>query len=352
MMNTHRPIALLILLTACGCSALDGGADDAAPVEIPTTSRGVALEPIAPWPADAEATSFTTDVGLLTLTQAQFVLRDIELDLPRGLTCADVRHLLDGGATCHQDGDDRFDDSRSGDDRFDDNPSGDDRSGDDRSGDDRFDDDPSGDDRNGDDRNGDDRNDDDRFDDNPSGDDRNDDDRFDDNPSDDDRFDDSRSGSDDHPSEAKIRIRGPFLVDLMRGAVEPSLDAVRIPDLAYRHVDLRVDDHDGLLNGASWAMAADFEYDGQPLELRATLRFSEDIRLESRSGVRTDGSPLRVGFDVAAWFTGLTIAQCLDEGRLSVDGGTLHISEEADLGDCSELEGSLKDNLKNSARLR
>ena len=70
-----------LLAAACGGSGSDAG--------IAVSARNGAAIPVA---HDARGTAFTVDQGLLHL-------RNIELDLPAGLTCADVEGQL-VGATC------------------------------------------------------------------------------------------------------------------------------------------------------------------------------------------------------------------------------------------------------------
>lgn len=156
--------------------------------------------------------------------------------------------------------------------------------------------------------------------------------------------------------ERKIIFSGPFVADLLTGETTPSLDAARIPALAYPRIDYRIDDVSGLeagdpLAGNSFLARADFEAnDGALMELLIVLDFSEDIRIENAAGVALppDGT-LTVAFDTTGWLSGLPIARCVDDGELRIEGDRAVIDEDAD--DCGDAENTIRDNIERSPRL-
>lgn len=162
----------------------------------------------------------------------------------------------------------------------------------------------------------------------------------------------SADSSDDRSGSGKIVVNGPRLVDLVAGTVTPSLDEVRLPDLAYARVDLRVDDDkSGLLDGEhSWEMSAPVTVDGADYSFKAILKFNEDIRLEAPQGVRVVGGPLLISFNADLWFKGLDVARCIKDEDLAA-GQELLISDDSDQR-CDDFEGTLKENLKRSGQLR
>lgn len=153
--------------------------------------------------------------------------------------------------------------------------------------------------------------------------------------------------------ERVIRVDGPMLVDLKSGKVMPSIDNIRVPDLAYKRVDVRIDDDkDKLLDGEhSWNMKSSFEHEGQTYSMEVLLKFNEDIRFERVGGVSVGSGPLLVSFDPTLWLKGLDITRCLDEGHIKPDGNSIIISDDSDLGECDGYEGMLKENLKKSGQL-
>ena len=153
----------------------------------------------------------------------------------------------------------------------------------------------------------------------------------------------------------KIRVEGPLLIDLLEGSAQPSIAEVRIPPLTYKRVDYRIDDAEDLPDGHvledhSFYVAAGFERDGQPLELRILLKFNEDARVEAPIGVALPGGGrLTVNFDAAQWLSDVPIGDCLDDGDLEIDNGVVLVDEDSD---CGEIEGTIKDNIKSSTALQ
>jgi hypothetical protein len=165
---------------------------------------------------------------------------------------------------------------------------------------------------------------------------------------------------DDDSPEDKIKIDGPFIVDMITGETTPSLADVRVPALAYSRIDVRVDDGDpqeGLvevgsaLDDATYVVAATFDYQGTTTELRFRLNFDEDIRIEQPGGIDLAGDENLVAeFVVDSWLAGVDIAGCIDDGDLAIDGGVVAIDDRND-GACGGIEDTIKNNMKNSGRL-
>lgn len=139
-------------------------------------------------------------------------------------------------------------------------------------------------------------------------------------------------------SDEEILVRGPFVVDLVTGASTPDLSAVRVPDLPYDEVEIRLEES-GQLDGASWVMSG--TVDGQPLSVR--LKFDEDIEIEQPGGVRVvEGAPLLVEFDTSRWFEALSLSSCVADGAVTID-------DEGE--DTCDIEDQLEDALDGSAEL-
>jgi hypothetical protein len=158
----------------------------------------------------------------------------------------------------------------------------------------------------------------------------------------------------------KIRIPGPFVVDLVTGTSEPDLGAVLIPAGTYKRIDIRVDDGDpeeGLiepgspLDDYSLVVEAKFTYNQEPATLKLSLNFDEDIRIEQLAGVAVQpGTDLVAEFVVNDWLAGVDIAGCLASGELALDEtGTATIDDNAD-GACGGVEDIIKNNMKNSGQ--
>jgi hypothetical protein len=162
-------------------------------------------------------------------------------------------------------------------------------------------------------------------------------------------------------ADEKIRIQGPFVVDLVTGTSQPDLGAVVIPAGTYKRIDIRVDDGDpqeGLiepgspLDDYSLVVKTRFTYNQAPATLELSLNFDEDIRIEEVSGVAVQaGTDLVAEFVVNDWLAGVDIIDCLDSGELTLDEtGTATIDDNAD-GACGGIENIIKNNMKNSGQL-
>lgn len=168
------------------------------------------------------------------------------------------------------------------------------------------------------------------------------------------------SGFTVHCDSAKMRIEGPIVVDLMTGASVPSLERVVLPAAVYQRVDVRLEhakkgevlqDGDPLLD---LTLIADGElsYRGTPTPYDLGLKFSEDARFESATGVEvgsTEAARVLLLLDVSQWFTAIPLTGCLDDGDLSIEGGRIAIEDKG--GRCNDIEKALKDAIKGSSRL-
>lgn len=295
----HHNIATILMfstLVACGDSAGSGAAYGKAQLALGVAAGDDSAQPSRPVVAAEQGGE------PLTLTSAQVYVRDIELDLPVGVTCADVADAIGAGVTCSA-SDDGVNSPG------DDNPT----PGDDNGG---VDDNPTPGDDNG-----------------------------------------GAGGVDDSPNSAKLRIAGPFVVDLVSRTATPSLAGIQIPALTYRRVDMRIDDgdpDDGLigagsaLDDRSWVSELAWRRDGQDYTVAMSLKFNEDVRIEPAGGVTLEpGDDLLVLFDATRWLGGLPLARCLDDGSLTAAGGKIVLDDRAD---CGDVEGVLKDAIKRSGR--
>jgi hypothetical protein len=79
----------------------------------------------------------------------------------------------------------------------------------------------------------------------------------------------------------------------------------------------------------------------------STTTFAWSGRVE----VPADGTLLGL-LDAAAWLDGLRLTDCLDDGDLIVIGGVMLIDELTGTGNCSDVEGDIKDNIDRSGELR
>jgi hypothetical protein len=104
--------------------------------------------------------------------------------------------------------------------------------------------------------------------------------------------------------------------------------------------------------GYSLLVKADFTRNNTPTTLDLRLKFSEDARFESATGVDVGADDALLALlKPQVWLEGLPVATCLSKGDLTVTSNVLRIDDQAK-GDCSGAEGLVKTNVKRSGDLR
>lgn len=162
----------------------------------------------------------------------------------------------------------------------------------------------------------------------------------------------------------KLRINGPFVIDLVTRVATPSLDGLElIPDV-YKRVEAFLEQGragDGpvqpgdALEGATLVASGSIAYPaGSMTDFDLTLRFTDSARFESAEGINvvagTTPQEVLLDLDVAAWFAALPITQCLDDGDLTIEAGRITIADRGN-GACRMIEQDLKEAIKASGRL-
>jgi hypothetical protein len=160
-----------------------------------------------------------------------------------------------------------------------------------------------------------------------------------------------------------VKIPGPILVDMVTSASTPDLSGLRLPPGTYHRIDFRLDEAkagevpaDEPLVGSTLRVKATFiqVQNGtntlQTLELN--LKFSEDARFESTTGLEVFGNDTLVALlNPQMWLDGLPVASCLEKGDLVTSSGVLRFDASAK-GDCSGAETLVKANIKRSGEMR
>lgn len=154
---------------------------------------------------------------------------------------------------------------------------------------------------------------------------------------------------------ATIRVHGPYVLDLVEIRSTPSLTNLSVPRLPYDRVDVRFQESDALdelldpgdpLLTHTLRVTGQMDYNG-PINFELTLDFTEDARFD---GQDVDTLRVLLELDVAQWFDTAPITQCLDDGDLVVNAGTVLIADST--GGCSDIENSIKDAIRGSGALR
>lgn len=154
----------------------------------------------------------------------------------------------------------------------------------------------------------------------------------------------------------KLRIEGPFWIDLVTGASDPSLDVVYLPPGAYTRADVKLHPRtpanprgDGIDDATLVALGTVSLADGAAPFL-LSLRFTDHILFDGDMAADDGLTALLLLLDVRSWFADLPFAACADSGDLGVEAdGTLVLTDGK--GGCSEAEKAITDAIKASGRL-
>ncbi|XXF78176.1 hypothetical protein P2318_00020 [Myxococcaceae bacterium GXIMD 01537] len=166
-------------------------------------------------------------------------------------------------------------------------------------------------------------------------------------------------GGDSGSGSGTLVVPGPLVVDLMTGRSTPDLSALRIPSGNYKRIDFRLEEAKSSevpvgepLVGYSLLARARFDRAGTASTLEMKLKFSEDARFESATGVDVpEGGSLLPMLRPAVWLEGLPLGACMQKGDVEIAGDVVRIDDRAK-GDCGGAEDTVKRNIKRSGDLR
>jgi hypothetical protein len=146
----------------------------------------------------------------------------------------------------------------------------------------------------------------------------------------------------------RLRVAGPFTIDLLTGAATPALPAIAVVEGVYRRVDVRfAEDDDVIALRASGTMPVA----GVTRNWSMAVGFDEELRFDSNGvGVTADVvTRLLLALDVTGWFNALPIAACAAAGALPEEAGTFILGDGDD--DCIDIEEALENAVGGSGRL-
>lgn len=146
--------------------------------------------------------------------------------------------------------------------------------------------------------------------------------------------------------DGRLRIEGPWAVDLLTGRLSPD-PTVRIPAGRYARIDVRFAPGDDDVS---------LRVEGRaPSEARFRLLgdFTEDARFEGDAAV-IEGEgvvPLRLALPIDAWFADAPLARCIDDGDVPRDeDGVAQITEDLG-GDCDAVVDDVRRSMKRDGRI-
>ncbi len=145
----------------------------------------------------------------------------------------------------------------------------------------------------------------------------------------------------------KIRVNGPWMVDLLTGQATPPFPVVPVVSGTYRRVDVRFDADDDEVMLVEGTVALD----SATVPFRLVVEVDEEVRFEGADIVaRPDAvAEAFLKLDPTAWMATIPIAQCVAAGDLEVVNGVLELANGD--GACEDIEELIEDAIENSGGL-
>ncbi|MDQ3001766.1 MAG: hypothetical protein M3Y08_10965 [Fibrobacterota bacterium] len=153
---------------------------------------------------------------------------------------------------------------------------------------------------------------------------------------------------------------GPFIVNLISGAVTPDIGTISIPAGTYNRVKIHIHHAEGKDTGTTpmggQTLVAKGTYSmmgGQEMPITLSLRFNEVIHIRSAVGMDLDADKvhtLLMGINLGQWMSNLNFKGCLSTLDAS-QGGAIILNEDSSFGKCLDAEHVLKDNFRASFKI-
>lgn len=151
--------------------------------------------------------------------------------------------------------------------------------------------------------------------------------------------------------EAKIKISGPFLFNLVTGASEPSLADVKIPSGVYRKIEFRFGPACDLGGETTLTMNGtmlDSSSTAHPFEME--LEYDDELEIESPTDVQVleeQANGIFANLVIDNWFAAVDFVGCIDSGDLVETAGVIQITPTAvHTGECENIHDDLVDAIK------
>lgn len=160
----------------------------------------------------------------------------------------------------------------------------------------------------------------------------------------------------------RVRIEGPWTVDLVTGELEPVLEGIEVLDGVFEGIEMRlapgeagrggVEEGD-VLDGAS------FDVTGQIAVPRGVAPFglTLDLNAQGRFGggaaviIGEDSSVVMLSFDIGDWFSDLALGACIEAGYVPSEAGVLRL-ERADRQACGDVSRAIRQALTDSGKVK
>lgn len=151
----------------------------------------------------------------------------------------------------------------------------------------------------------------------------------------------------------RVRIDGPWVVDLVTGEFEPTLEGIDVLDGTFDRIEMKLAPgaageaeigEGDVLDGATLDVSGEVDLaDGPSRPFGLTLAMNVQSRFEDGSAVAigTDADTVQLSLDIGNWFETLTLGTCIAGGGVPSSEGVLRL-EDADRRACGDVSLALR----------
>jgi len=159
----------------------------------------------------------------------------------------------------------------------------------------------------------------------------------------------------------RVRIDGPWVVDLVTGELTPTLEGIEVLDGVFDRVEMRLAPGEAEVGGVGDGDVLDgasLDVGGTIATLRGVTPFGLTLALNAvgRFGGGTAvlideaSDVVMLSFEVTGWFSDLRLGACIEAGFVPSEAGLLRL-ERADRHACGDVERAIRKALTDSGKV-
>jgi hypothetical protein len=159
----------------------------------------------------------------------------------------------------------------------------------------------------------------------------------------------------------RVRLDGPWTVDLLSGEFEPVLEGIEVLEGAFASIEARLWPGDAgvagvvagsALDGAALDVSGHVALGGRERPFGLTLDIQGSGRFMGVEAVTIgpESDAVELTFEVLDWFSTLDLGSCIEAGMVPTEGGVLRL-EQADRRVCGDIERALRQALADTGRV-
>lgn len=148
--------------------------------------------------------------------------------------------------------------------------------------------------------------------------------------------------------DRRLGVTGPWRVDLVSGAFEPSVAGLTLPTGDYERVEVEVAPG---LDGVTLAVSGTVPVDGEDLPYALVLAFRETARFTGMQSFDVDSAAgIALLLDVRGWFDEVSLARCIADGHVPIVDGVARVDEAT--GPCGNVESRVRKAVREAGKIK